>query len=171
MFSIKFNDLMFTRPPCRETRTVESVEYFDTPGVLSALQAGAPPSPMASDREKRPGIVRRVTFVQPLRLNMSHRFSTAARWHACCSYTGISGAAAPLGSKRARVIDRKNAGSGRKASRRTPRAPDNNEKTLLHTSKRPTTPPLAGFFFARTIVGEMPATDKWQNPAHAAAPG
>jgi hypothetical protein len=44
---------------------------------------------------------------------------------------------------------------------------DNNEKTLLHTSKRPT-PRASGVFFCRPIVGETPATDKWQNRAHAA---
>jgi len=112
------------------------------------------------DREKRPRIVRRVTFVQRQRRNMSHRFSVLVPWHGCCSYPGISGAAAPLGSTASQGNRLRNAGSGTKATRRTPRAPDNNEKTLLHTSKRPTTPHPAGFFFARAIVDEIPATDK-----------
>ena len=60
MFSMKFNDLMFTRPPCREARTIESVEYFDTLAVLGCIvgrsidrRAGAGPQKTAADRAPR----------------------------------------------------------------------------------------------------------------------
>ena len=37
MFSIKFNGLCFIWPPCREARTAESVEYFDSLPVFTAI--------------------------------------------------------------------------------------------------------------------------------------
>ena len=57
---MKFNDLTLTRPPCRETRTMESVEYFDTLAVLkriSGRSSGRPgvvgPQKTAADRAPR----------------------------------------------------------------------------------------------------------------------
>ena len=57
---MKFNHLMFTRPPCRETRTMESVEYFDTLAVLGRIvgrstgrRGRAGPQKTAADRAPR----------------------------------------------------------------------------------------------------------------------
>jgi hypothetical protein len=68
--------------------------------------------------------------------------------------------------KRARDIDKEHAGSGTITIRRSPGRSNNNEKTLLHTSKRPTTPRKRGFF-CRPIVGETSAADKRRNRAPA----
>lgn len=120
------------------------------------------------DRGKRPRIVRRVTFVQPPARNMSHRFSVPARWHGCCSYPRHQRHSRTFGKQASQGNRPRKAGSGTKATRRTPRAPDNNEKTLLHTSKRPTTPHPAGFFFAARSSVKCPPLTRGGAPRAAA---
>ena len=155
-FSIKYNGLQFTRPRRREGCLAKSVERFDTLAVArpivgrSPVCGGGPRHPKrVPDRAPRHiCTARKLQHVASLQC-----FGPLARVLLIYTHQRHSRTFGKQASQGQRL---RNAGSGTKATSRTPSAPYNNEKTLLHTSKRPTTPPHAGFFFAARSSAKCP---------------
>jgi hypothetical protein len=127
--------------------------------------------------------VRCITVTHTIGDNMSHPAAARGGWHACCSIPYNCGTRraepkTPAGTLKKNSADPTRSG----ALSDTARSPDNNEKTLLHTSKRPTTPRKRGLFlsaaasdtapgekYARSgdasILGELTLPGKWHNAA------